>query len=137
MLFRSMIYSSLQSRAKIRQGDIFWDIPKVIYDPTEIIETIDDKWEVQEVTFKDTPIKAAITKIVPVPGIVVSQDCDNVRKQHIQFAEIFIAICICSKEIGIIFFNSFRMPDTCSSTDFISSILIFASPKAFSILFGG
>ena len=85
-----MIYEYPDNNAPIRQGDIFFGIPRMDISLKNIPVVITDK--VEEKTWKDIAEKkervAAIISIEPVTAIVVSQDCDALRVPDITLCEI-------------------------------------------------
>lgn len=87
-----MIYESVDIVSPIRQGDIFWGLPKfevslsemVFCDP-ESSQPIIKKWtdfknEIKPLNF--------IVSAQPVKAIVITQDCDAIRSRDITLCEI-------------------------------------------------
>ena len=79
-----MIYESVEFGQSIRQGDIFQNIPRLEISLSEI-PVIDDEgtritsWKDLVDNADEEEGVAAVVKLRPVNGIVITQDCDAAR----------------------------------------------------------
>lgn len=87
-----MFYKNVGENEAIKQGDIFYDLPFIEFD-LERISTINQagqivngqKWEQVKGILNNHIVGF---KVISVSGIVVSQDCDNLRNDFISFARV-------------------------------------------------
>ncbi len=83
-----MIYEYPNKDVSIRQGDIFYPLPQSIMRDLVNIKVITEDEQIVKKTWvkieNSKPIKA-IVNVIPVWGIVVSQDCDAERALYITF----------------------------------------------------
>lgn len=84
-----MIYDFPAPEVAIRQGDIFFNLPRVDISLQELL--FYDTHGVRQFTWEEVLNKAEIrivTGVRPVMGIVASQDCDAVRSVDITLVEV-------------------------------------------------
>lgn len=82
---------------KIEQADIFLDLPflDIISVKVQAIEAKDGEFKYKEIDLDDysppddgSILNNVIANLELKPGIVISQNCDNLRRDHISFCEI-------------------------------------------------
>ena len=91
-----MIYLPSVPEDPIRQGDIFFSVPRVDIS-LDRLPVLRDQDKVAESSWRDLVVPAgvqaepitAVVSIRPVPAIVLTQDCDAIRSPDIALAEIF------------------------------------------------
>lgn len=84
-----MIYEPLDDTDPIRQGDIFVDLPRVDISMARVMRVDEDGiGDAQSWESISQDSLSAVLPIKRVPGIVISQDCDNERAPDISFCEV-------------------------------------------------
>jgi len=115
-----VIYKATNVRT-IRQGDIFVDLPFIDLEDFNALEaSINLEDEPQRKTWTEIKNQDNIhltVKAVPTSGIVISQDCDNVRKKFISFAKIDTLVNVLGK------------PTLPANQNELLSLMIKTSPK--------
>lgn len=86
----TVIYEFPDSTAPIRQGDIFFGLPRIdiSLDRVIMVNQLGERistWE--DIAEKGEPVNIMVP-VQPVNAIVVTQDCDNIRNQYITLCEI-------------------------------------------------
>ena len=84
-----MIYDSAPPDDPIRQGDIFFGLPRVEFSLTEMLEysdggVVQKNWD----ELANQEASTIVAAVRPVLGIVASQDCDVVRARDVTFCEV-------------------------------------------------
>jgi hypothetical protein len=85
-----VIYTFPSTSDPIRQGDIFFGVPRIDFNLEKIPVLVDDHFEEtawDDLAFEDKPI-TALMGAKPVKAIVISQDCDSLRVPDITLCEI-------------------------------------------------
>lgn len=84
-----MIYSVPAADDPLRQGDIFFDVPRIEFSLNQVL--VYDKGDVTEASWDDLSREATpqiIARVRPVAAIVATQDCDAVRAPDVTLCEI-------------------------------------------------
>ncbi len=86
-----MIYEFPDASQPIRQGDIFFGIPRIEISLSELplVEddtSVDTTWD--DVVESGQPLVTALVGVRPVKAIVITQDCDAIRASQITLCEI-------------------------------------------------
>lgn len=86
-----MIYESPAVDDPIRQGDVFFGLPRVDISLARLAVVADDASQIhgswEDIVKRGEPVNV-ILSVLPVIGIVISQDCDAARQTYISLCEI-------------------------------------------------
>lgn len=89
-----MVYETVDTHASIRQGDIFRDIPRADLS-LGMLTVLDNGDTLRDRTWREVLMEsnekrgvAAMVSLLPVHGIVITQDCDAARSEFVSLCQI-------------------------------------------------